>query len=161
MKLKSMKLLTPAILVLLLAALFPIKSNAHCEVPCGIYHDSLRVELILEHITTVEKAMNQIITLSDSDKPNYNQLVRWIDNKELHAEKIQHIVSQYFLHQRIKITDPEDTKMYAKYQKELELLHKILVYSMKTKQTTDLGFIEKLRITVGEFSKSYFHDHHH
>jgi nickel superoxide dismutase len=137
------------------------KIHAHCEVPCGIFTDSLRIELILEHITTIEKAMNQINSLSKSEKPNYNQLVRWITNKELHAEKIQHIVSQYFLHQRIKIADPTDKEKYAKYQKELELLHKLLVYSMKTKQNSDLSFIEKLRKTVDEFSESYFHDHHH
>ena len=157
---KSIKFLYSAVAVFI-ALNFANKIHAHCEVPCGIYHDSLRIELILEHITTIEKAMNQINSISKSENPNYNQLVRWVTNKELHAEKIQHIVSQYFLHQRIKITDPTDKDKYAKYQKELELLHEILVYSMKTKQTTDLGFIENLRTTVDEFSKSYFHGHHH
>ncbi len=27
---------------------------AHCEVPCGIYDDQLRADLIAEHATTVE-----------------------------------------------------------------------------------------------------------
>ena len=31
---------------------------AHCQVPCGIYHDDLRLELIGEHIETIEKSMD-------------------------------------------------------------------------------------------------------
>lgn len=137
------------------------KSYAHCEIPCGIYGDSVRIALIAEHIATIEKSMNQINELSKSEKPDYNQLVRWIYNKEEHAKKIQDIVSQYFLHQRIKMVDPENAEAYAKYQKQLELLHGLLVYSMKSKQGTDLANIEKLRSTLSLFEKSYFQAHKH
>ncbi len=75
----------------------------HCQVPCGIYGDSIRIELIYEHIETIDKSMRMIDEISNQEKPNYNQLVRWVVNKEEHAEKIQEIVSQYFLNQRIKI----------------------------------------------------------
>jgi len=135
------------------------KTLAHCEVPCGIYNDSLRIALIKEHITTIEKSMKLIDQLSGEANPNYNQIVRWVMNKEEHAEKIQEIVSQYFLHQRIKITDPADEAAYNKYLRQLTLLHQLSVYSMKTKQTTDLKFIEKLRETVNDFEKSYFLTH--
>ena len=134
-------------------------ANAHCEVPCGIYEDSVRIALIKEHIVTVEKSMKQIAEISKEGTPNYNQLVRWVNNKEEHAKKIQEIVSQYFLHQRIKITDSNDSKAYAKYQKQLELLHHILVYAMKCKQTTDLANIEKISSTVSQFEQAYFHKH--
>jgi len=100
----------------------------HCEVPCGIYGDSLRVLLIKEHIKTVEKAMMKIQELSNDPEPNYNQLIRWVMNKESHAEKIQHIVSQYFLHQRIKLTDPSDKMKHEKYTAQLTHLHEILVF---------------------------------
>ena len=135
------------------------KSYAHCEIPCGIYEDSVRIALIKEHITTIEKSMNQIKAESAKTSPNWNQLVRWVTNKEEHAKKIQDIVSQYFLHQRIKLTDPEDKELYAKYQKHLGLLHQILVYSMKAKQTTDQMYIDKLRKSVANFEKAYFHKH--
>lgn len=135
------------------------ESKAHCEIPCGIYADSVRISLIKEHITTVEKSMNQISELSTSSNPNYNQLVRWVANKEEHAKKIQEIVSQYFLHQRIKIVEENQKEAYAKYQKHLELLHKMLVYAMKSKQTTDLEVIEKMRSTVADFEEAYFHKH--
>ena len=87
------------------------------------------------------------------------QLVRWVNNKEEHAKKIQDIVSQYFLHQRIKLTDPEDKVVYAKYQKHLGLLHQMLVYSMKAKQTTDQMYIDKLRKAIHNFEDAYFHKH--
>lgn len=132
---------------------------AHCEIPCGIYGDSVRVALIKEHITTVEKSMKMIEELSGEDKPNYNQIVRWVVNKEEHAKKIQEIVSQYFLHQRVKIIDPNDKENYEKYIQQLAALHEITVYSMKAKQSTDLANIENLRKSLEKFEGLYFHSH--
>ncbi len=150
--------------VLFSAILFMSQSNrsyAHCEIPCGIYGDSLRIDLMEEHIRTIEKSMNKIIELSGEGDKNYNQLVRWIVNKEEHAKKLQDIVSQYFLHQRIKPADPENEEAYKKYVKHLTLLHKLQIYAMKAKQTTDLKYIKKLRSTLKSFEEAYFHSHPH
>lgn len=138
----------------------------HCEVPCGIYGDSLRISLLYEHASTVEKAMKKIGTLSSEEAPNYNQLVRWINNKEKHAEEIQHIVSQYFLHQRVKLVKedlPKKKYMAAmdKYHNQLSSLHEVLVYAMKSKQTTDVGNVEKLKTALKDFEDYYFHGHKH
>ena len=133
------------------------KETYGCEL--GIYDDSVRVALIYEHITTIEKAINNINKLSEESDPNYNQLIRWVMNKESHAEKLQDIVSQYFLHQRIKPADPADQDAYAKYVKSLTLLHEMLVYAMKCKQTRDQAFIDNLRKTVTDFENAYFHKH--
>ena len=92
---------------------------AHCEIPCGIYGDSLRFKEVYEHITTVEKSMREIDRLSKEDETNYNQIVRWVMNKDDHANKLQDIVEQYFLHQRIKIADPSDNEAYQKYTSQL------------------------------------------
>lgn len=137
------------------------KTYAHCEIPCGIYEDTLRIELIKEHIVTIEKSMKMIIELTNDETINYNQIVRWINNKEDHANKLQDIVSQYFLHQRIKPVEPDQKEMYEKYINHLTLLHELLVYSMKAKQTTDLSYIEKLNITINAFEEAYFHKHKH
>lgn len=159
MKMKTQKSSALLVLVLLFVAFNYQKSFAHCEIPCGIYADSVRITLIKEHISTIEKSMIQIEEISKSSTPNYNQLVRWVNNKEEHAKKIQEIVSQYFLHQRIKIVEPSQKEAYEKYQKQLMLLHQMSVYSMKCKQTTDLAFIEKLRATITNFEHAYFHKH--
>ena len=122
---------------------------AHCEIPCGIYDDQARVKSIAEHITTIEKSMKQILD-HQKDKPvNYNQLIRWVMNKENHATALQEIVTKYFMTQRIK----PDTKDYSK---KLTLLHKMLVSAMKCKQTTDLSHINTLRTLLKEFQGLYF-----
>ncbi len=159
MKMKLVKSSSLLLLALLFVGLNYQKSYAHCEIPCGIYADSVRITLIKEHISTIEKSMKQIEEISKSSTPNYNQLVRWVNNKEEHAKKIQEIVSQYFLHQRIKIVEESQKDAYEKYQKHLALLHKMSVYSMKCKQTTDLAFVEKLRATITDFEHAYFHKH--
>ncbi len=122
---------------------------AHCEIPCGIYDDSLRMKIIAEHLTTIEKSIKKIVELSRQAPVNYNQLVRWISNKEEHATKIQHIVSQYFMTQRIEL----DAKSYSE---KLAVLHKMLVYAMKCKQTTDLTHVATLRSLLKEFETLYF-----
>ncbi len=121
---------------------------AHCEIPCGIYDDATRLTLIQEHIGTIEKSMNKINELSDGKNPN--QLVRWIINKDEHANKLMDIVTQYFMTQRIK-------PGAEKYNEKLGALHEMLVFSMKCKQTTDLGNVEKLRKSSKTFHDLYTH----
>ena len=124
-------------------------ASAHCEVPCGIYDDQMRINMIAEHITTIEKSMKQIVELGEKKPMNHNQISRWVMNKEHHANELQHIVTQYFMTQRIKF----DT---GKYSEKLTLLHKLLVYAMKCKQTTDLSQIATLRSVLKEFQGLYF-----
>lgn len=127
---------------------------SHCQVPCGIYDDQMRIKMIAEHITTIEKAMNQVTDLSKEAKPNYNQIVRWVYNKEKHAEDLSDIITYYFMAQRIKI--PKKGMDRSGYQVQLELLHRLLVYTMEAKQTTDLSLVEQMRTTLKEFEKIYF-----
>lgn len=124
---------------------------SHCEIPCGIYDDQARINLILEHTHTIEKSMKAI-----NAQANPNQLVRWVSNKEKHAEKIQNIVAKYFLCQRIKPVSPNKKNDFVKYQQELTWLHHILVHAMKAKQTTDPKHTQIIRDLVNQFQKSYF-----
>lgn len=134
-------------------------SFGHCQIPCGIYEDSARVEMIYEHITTIEKSMNKINELSKEGEKNYNQIVRWVMNKEDHANKIQTIVNEYFLIQRIKpVSGPGH--LYDHYVEHLANLHAISFYAMKCKQTTEVKNVAALRLSVEKFSKGYFHSHH-
>ena len=127
---------------------------AHCEIPCGIYGDDARFAAIQENITTIEKSMTQINELS-GDLKNINQLTRWVNNKEHHADDIRHIVTQYFMTQRIKVPDESDAAAVAAYQKKLVVLHKMLVSAMKCKQTTDLAHASKLHDLTHEFKELY------
>jgi nickel superoxide dismutase len=130
--------------------IFAVNGFAHCEIPCGIYDDEMRINMIHEHITKIEKSMNQILKLEiKEEKHHSNQLIRWVMNKEQHANQLQEIVTQYFMTQRIKLVTKD-------YEKKLGLLHQMLIYSMKCKQTTDLNFVKKLRTLATSFQTLYF-----
>lgn len=133
---------------------------SHCQIPCGIYDDEMRFSMIEEHIKTIEKSMNEIVKLSKEGDKNYNQIVRWIMNKENHADELSHIVTFYFMIQRLKLVDKKDSKAYKEYVSLLTLMHEMLVYSMKTKQTTDLANVEKLKSLLTNFKNSYLKHSH-
>ncbi len=154
MKRKNKKLILVSIL--LSAIVFGSLAYSHCQIPCGIYDDEARFNMIAEHITTVEKSMKLIESLSSQKNPNMNQVIRWVNNKEKHADEISHIVTYYFMAQRVKLPAKDNTKAYSEYVKKLTLLHEMLIYAMKTKQTTDLDNVEKLRSLLDEFHKVYF-----
>ncbi|SCY48178.1 superoxide dismutase [Ni] [Desulfoluna spongiiphila] len=131
----------------------PTAALAHCEIPCGIYNDEMRFEMILEHIKTIEKSMNAINDLSLADKGNTNQVVRWVSNKERHAEEIQEIATQYFLAQRVKI--PKGTKGMKDYVESLKYIHQLVVFAMKAKQSTDIKHVKALQETTEAYRALY------
>jgi nickel superoxide dismutase len=130
--------------------------HSHCQIPCGIYGDSTRFDMIAEHITTIERSMKQIVELSEMQEPDMNQIVRWVQNKDKHADDLAHVVTYYFMAQRVKPVDSSDSEAYRKYIGKLTILHQMLVHSMKAKQTTDLLHVEKLRSLLEQFRSAYF-----
>ena len=126
---------------------------AHCQIPCGIYDDAIRILQIKEDFKTIEKAMVKIEELSKiSDALSHNQLNRWIIEKENHASNIQKIVSDYFLTQRIKETN-------EKYYEQISILQRLLVLAMKCKQTLKKENVQKGLKLVTSFSEIYFDSH--
>ena len=125
-------------------------SFGHCQIPCGIYDDLMRIHQMEEHVVTIEKSINKL-----ADNPNDNQTVRWVVNKEVHADELSDIVTYYFMAQRIKPEMPE-------YVNKLSLLHELLVTSMKVKQEADLAHVAKLNELIHAFEHSYLgEDHKH
>ena len=124
-------------------------SFGHCQVPCGIYDDVNRVQQMLEDVSTIDKAIDQIIELNDkSDAQSAQQLVRWVNNKEIHADKIIKTISNYFLTQRLK-PSTED------YLLRLSVHHRVILLSMKVKQMADVEVAEDLRQAIKALSKYY------
>jgi nickel superoxide dismutase len=146
-------------LVVILATLFvsltASKAFAHCQIPCGIYDDAARFALLEEDVATIEKAMKTIEELTAEQPPNYNQIVRWVQNKDHHADELSEIVTYYFMAQRVKPAEKKNKAAYSKYLDELTALHEMVVYSMKAKQTTDLANVERLRALIERFKTSY------
>jgi nickel superoxide dismutase len=152
-KIKQVKM-TVWIVLVLLAGGVVTQVYSHCQIPCGIYDDPARLKMIDEHIATIEKAMQQIVQLSQAEPANMNQIVRWVNNKDTHADELSEIVTYYFMAQRIAPTAP-DSAEYKDYVRKLTLLHEMLVNSMKCKQTTDLAYVEKLKDLLKEFTAAY------
>ena len=144
-----MKRFLPILTLLFAIAIGVPQTQAHCEIPCGIYDDRTRAQLIAEHTGTIEKSMQQIIELQKAKAIDYNQLVRWVANKDQHADEIQEIVTQYFMTQRIK----PDSDQYAR---KIAVLHQMLIAAMKCKQTTDLKHVEELHELRKAFEQLYF-----
>ena len=122
--------------------------RAHCQIPCDIYDDQMRIHMMEEHVVTISKSMKQIEAGS-----NQNQAVRWVLNKEKHADALSTIVTEYFMAQRIN-------PGAEKYEENLKTLHEILVTAMKTKQSTDLAQIDKLNELIHTFDHSYLGEKH-
>jgi nickel superoxide dismutase len=128
----------------------------HCEIPCGIYGDRIRIDMIAEDIRTVENSMQQIKTLRETPEQNTNQLVRWVVNKEEHAHRVQKTVYQYFMNQRVKPAEKTDAKAYERYVTQSTLLSRMLLTSMECKQTTDETHVKELRSLLSS-RKSLLH----
>jgi len=128
---------------------------AHCQIPCGIFDDQMRFEMMREDVDTIAKSMREIKKLSGKQTKNYNQIVRWVNNKDDHAEKIEDAASYYFLAQRVKPV-AKNSKDYERYTQQVILLHKIIIQSMKAKQTTSQKHVKNLRGLIQKFEHSYF-----
>ena len=149
-----MRRLTAAVMLPLFLLSLHAPLFAHCEIPCGIYDDDARFAAIAEDLTTIEKSMKMILELS-GDMKNINQVVRWVNNKEVHADHIREVVAQYFLAQRVKVPAEGDGAAYGAYTKQLALLHQMIVTAMKCKQTADLRNVKKLHGLLHEFQDLY------
>ncbi len=142
---KTAKYLT---IMVLFGAAAAATVQAHCQVPCGIYDDTMRIHMMEEHVTTITKAMQQI-----EAGQNANQTTRWVMTKEKHADEIIDLASNYFLAQRIK-------EGMDHYETNLKALHQIIVYSMKCKQTTDAANAQKLAEAIHTLEHTYLGEEH-
>ena len=133
------------IVAFLTVIIFSSVVYGHCQIPCGIFDDEMRIKLMKEHVVTIEKSINEL-----NKNPNDNQKVRWILNKETHANELSEIVTYYFMAQRIKESSHH-------YDEELNSLHKILVAAMKVKQSDDLSQIKILNLEIEKFEEIYLH----
>lgn len=130
------------------------KPVPHCEVPCGIYADQMRFEMMLEDTATIAKAITNVTEFTDGlegtppTAKGVNQMSRWVMTKENHATSIQNTVAQYFLTQRIK-ADNKD------YTNQLITAHKVMVSAMKCKQDANPATAETLKKAIYDLYRAY------
>ncbi len=134
--------------------ILPQAADAHCQIPCGIYDDHMRVKLMLEDAATVEKSAKLIAELAGkTDAQSQNQLVRWVMNKETHAQKIISTISDYFLTQRVKNSQKD-------YVERLKKHHAVIIAAMQAKQNADVKYAQALAKSI-EAVSAYYPEHKH
>ena len=147
--------------LLVISVMFSLttKVYGHCQVPCGIYNDAVRIVQIEEDISTVRKAMNRINDLAgQSDAQSLNQISRWVRTKEDHAQKVQETVLNYFLAQRVK-TKEKGNKDRQKYVDQTLTLHQLIVSMMKCKQTVEQRNASSAYELLDKFTNLYLEQH--
>mmetsp|Transcript_39038 Transcript_39038/g.87926 ORF Transcript_39038/g.87926 Transcript_39038/m.87926 type:complete len:160 (+) Transcript_39038:91-570(+) len=124
----------------------------HCQVPCGIFTDDLRVKGMKEDAETIRKAVVQSADLHKAGSlQDMHQLVRWIATKEDHASKIMTTIGDYFLAQKVK----KDMLTEAEYKEVLVLHHAVMVAAMKTKQSSELAPVDGLDAAIAALEPVY------
>ena len=107
---------------------------------------------MLEDTATVEKSVKLIVELAGkSDAQSQNQLVRWVMNKEKHAQKIISTISDYFLTQRVKPSQKDYAERLLKH-------HAVIIAAMKAKQNADVKYAKNLKESI-EALLSYYPEH--
>ncbi|MCU7936608.1 MAG: superoxide dismutase, Ni [Candidatus Thiodiazotropha sp. (ex Dulcina madagascariensis)] len=134
--------------------LVPQSTHAHCQIPCGIYDDHARVQSMLEDAATIKKSVKLIKELSGRlDAQSQNQIVRWVTNKEKHAQNIISTISDYFLTQRVKPKQDGYTERLVKH-------HAVIIAAMKAKQNADMDYVKELNESIVALSR-YYPEHKH
>lgn len=138
-----------ATIAALMSLTFAQNALAHCQIPCGIYDDHARVASMLEDVATIHKAVDLIAELAGkTDAQSQNQLVRWVMNKEQHAQNIIDSISDYFLTQRVKASQED-------YAERLQKHHAVIVAAMRAKQNADPAVVDELKAAVEAVAPYY------
>ena len=146
--LKKNNLFTALILFCLVFALSNT-AHTHCQIPCGIYDDHARIEQMLEDSATIIKATKLIADLSSkADAQSQNQIIRWVTIKEKHAQDVISTISDYFLTQRVKMSQND-------YVVRLKMHHAVIVAAMKTKQNANEKYAIALRKSIEALAQYY------
>lgn len=148
------KLMKSLLLLVVSMLVYSPGAYSHCQIPCGIYDDHARVKTMLEDAATTRKSVKLINDLSGkSDAQSNNQIVRWVMNKEKHAQNVISSISDYFLTQRVKSKQKD-------YIDRLKKHHAVIVAAMKVKQNADMKYVDALEASIKELL-TYYPEHKH
>lgn len=127
----------------------PIELNAHCQMPCGIYHDDMVFDFIDQYVETMYKAVSVMNQSKFETVREKNEFVRWVIEKEKESNDIANIITEFFLQQKIKPGEQDTAK-------RLESAHKLLALLVAIKQNADTKIVESFGEEWDKF-KLMFH----
>lgn len=123
--------------------------TAHCQMPCGIYHDEMVFNQIDQYIETMYKGITELKNSKFSNPLERNNFMRWVILKETASNEMANLITEYFLQQKIKPGEPDTAK-------RLVSAHKMLFELTAIKQNVDLKMIEDFADEWENF-KQMFH----
>lgn len=123
--------------------------EAHCQMPCGIYHDSMVYDQIDQYVETMYKGQTVINDNKFANAHDRNEFVRWILTKDKSSDDMAQLITTYFLQQKIKPGE-DDT------DKKLKAAHKLLFLIVAIKQNSDRSIVEQFADEWEKF-KLMFH----
>lgn len=123
--------------------------SAHCQMPCGIYHDDLVFSQIDQFVETMYKGLTVLSENKFASLHDKNEFIRWVYLKEKMCDDTADLFLTYFLQQKIK-PGAEDTV------KKVNSLHKLVFMLVGIKQHIDLQMILDFNLEW-EIFKHMFH----
>lgn len=123
--------------------------SAHCQMPCGIYHDDMVFDQVDQYAETMYKGITVMNESKFSSVKDKNEFVRWVIQKENETNEVANLLLTYFIQQKIKPGE-EDTL------KKLTSVHKLLFLLVQIKQNADVGIVESFTSEWEKF-KLMFH----
>jgi nickel superoxide dismutase len=123
--------------------------NAHCQMPCGIYHDDMVYDQIDQYTETMYKGVAVMLDSKFESAKERNEFVRWTMQKESASDEAASILTKYFLQQKIKPGESDTAK-------RIESVHKLLFLLVAIKQNVDLTFVKEFTEEWEKF-KLMFH----
>jgi nickel superoxide dismutase len=109
--------------------------QAHCQMPCGIYHDDMVFDLIDQYVETMIKAVSMLNQSKFETVREKNEFVRWVLEKDKESDDAAKLITTFFMQQKIKPGEADTAK-------RLESAHKLLCLLVSIKQNADLKIVE-------------------
>lgn len=122
---------------------------AHCQMPCGIYHDDMVYDQIDQFVETVYKGITVLNESKFATVREKNEFVRWVVQKENCCDEAADLITTYFLQQKIKPGEADTNT-------RLICAHKLLFMLVAIKQNTDLEVVKQFNQEWEKF-KLMFH----
>lgn len=107
---------------------------AHCQMPCGIYHDEMVFDQIDQFVETTVKAISVMEDNPFKTVQDRAAFVRWVVQKDKGADDVAHLITTYFLQQKIKPGEDDTVKRVLS-------AHQLLFYLVQIKQNVDLKVV--------------------
>lgn len=123
--------------------------TAHCQMPCGIYHDDMVYDQIDQFVETVYKGISVMNESKFATVKDRNEFARWVGEKESSCCETANLITVYFLQQKIKPGEDDTIK-------RLTSAHKLLFLLVAIKQNPDLEYVKQFNEEWEKF-KLMFH----